>query len=618
MGPSGRVVVKSIRRHSIISANSQPLDVVVMGDSWSAFGHQRGTTVPTISYDAENWAINYFVHVSLTNCPSGMNSSPNVNNPALISNRPLQGREGFSSKYNKGKFVDALARLGIEPSKINLHEYACGGTTAGLYPLNVENTIFETTFGAFDQRTPTIKGALLSGYAGYGIDDSPMAGGGFLATDGLSAWMQKQNYLQDPGHDINDPMLQFKNYTLCDMIAYPPTGRVLVLLTLGGNDIFGKAKQHLFIDPMTGAWDPDGAFADVAESIASADGAGGSMQKIIESIYLLNPNAEVVWPSYMNMPIDEPGVRSLKAMLPTPYGPDPANAGGLGPTGWKVYSGDGANTVSLATPRPEYAPPHDNPFNMESISWPAGPQGTTVPVYLNIGTLGFFKDNFAWTGFTKQRDATYPFIQPWYAHYFADSYAWQGTGTTASPGVVENPLTLYGTFPNQHFGPNYQWHWINGDGVSDFAFTSWLLYTVRLTIQGHQWRQIYNAVYAGLDNSLLNQQMVLNTTLINFDKALTILTKDLTTKNISRLFRDQLRPRMAAAESHWQGLGRKFYSIDVFDAGGPTDGTSQDDPVGVPTLPKDNFVEGVHLSSLGIDFWQTAITTQIKARSHLL
>lgn len=597
---------------------SAATDVVVIGDSWAAFGHHRGADVDSVHFDLDAW-YGGVVNVSFWNVPLGMTSTANPNDPRIVGTHPLDGRKGFASPITgKGRFVEALERAGVDPDNINLHEYACGATTAGWY----EGT---PSAGAFNQGRPTQVDPTPGIGSSYGCPTGVITGG-LHATDDRSVWLQKQYWLQDGAHASHP----WRDWSLCDMIAHPPTGKVVVLMSLGGNDLFGLTQDSKFVDPMTGVFDPNGVFAARWEQIKT------NVMQVVDSIYLLNPNAEVVWTGYCNFPVDDANLANPKIKLPTNYGPSPTTPSSYGPVGWNVYEDDGPNL-----PDPDYTGEYYDLDTLPLSFYPGGRNLLTLPFSWFPSSPGFMRLYGAWTPYTAQRDAGYVMIKHWVAHYFADKYSWQGQGTAAHPGFWSgyswvNSLSStqsYGHSIVHHewwgswtewvilgYGPTRNYKWQTGDGSGGIVAGYWSLRSDLALYQGHRWDQIYARTLELLADSGTMNNIIFasNGDYISGHQLVTIITKDITTKNVTKVFRDYMRPQMQATASHYLGLGKRFIVADTFDIGPHDPGTSQDDPDAYPAMPTENFIEGVHLSSLGIDYWQDAIVSTLLSKTQVL
>lgn len=575
------------------SPDASKLDIVTLTDSYGAFGFHRGTTQSTISYAPSNALIGGLASISFANAPEGMTTGPGQ----LQDGRPVDGRKGYTSTSGKGQLVDALARIGVDPAAVNLHEYGCGGTTA--------LTGVETT-GAFTAGMPTTRSTL---GGTYGCPTGSLGANGWKATDQRSPWLQKQAWL------AGKPNHPWKDHTLCDMIAHPPTGRCVVAITIAGNDLFDMSKQVPLVDPITGAFDPTGNLATRADQVASLSG-GGAVQQIAAAVYLLNPDAEIWWVSYVNMPWDDTRVANTRCG--TVAGTDPASAGpGWSPTGWNTYEDDGGKG---SHPGAEFSAPNSNPYTMQTCTYPAGANGITFPAVWNLSaSAGFFRAYGAYGPFVAQRDATYTsgVLRDWWAHFIADENAMQLVGSAASPGPFTAP-TFFLTFVVTPGSVN--WRRRNTDGASDYAIAS----SIRgaQSFLGRGWDQLYGTTQGLLANSgqIDNVIVLSGATFMTAHQKLTVASKDVTTRNVGRLFKDQLKPRMDAAENYWQSQGRKFVALHVWDTPGETHpaGNSQDDIDNYPALPQADFVDGVHPSSSGNPKWCNAVAAAAAQRSTLL
>lgn len=591
---------------------SPTTDVVVLGDSWAAFGHHRGADVPVLSVDIDTW-FNGAVNITMWNAPLGMTSTGDPNDPRMVNGYNLNGRRGFSSPVTgKGRFVEALQRAGIDPSIINLHEYACGGTTAGLYGS-------ESTSGAYNQGMPTRIDPVPGVGSDYGT--STPSHGGMTVDGGTSVWMNKQNWLQDAPH-VGHP---WRDWTLCDMIAHPPTGKLVVLMSLGGNDVFGLSQVLPFADVKTGEFDPDNAFANRWSDIKT------NIKQIIDTIYMLNPNAEIVWTSYCNFPIDDANLANPKIKLPTDYAPSPTTPNSWGPVGWNVYEDDGPNA-----PDPDFTGQNHNIDTLPLAYYPGGRNMLTLPFIWNPSSDAFMRVYGGWFAYVGQRDAGYDLVKYWMAHQLADSYAWQGQGTAAHPGFwsgyswidVLGPTQSYGHNDPPPFywwiidgwGPTQNYRWMYGDGSGSLIDVNWYIRSSLATYQGHRWDQIYSrTVQLLVDSETINNAIFFSSgDFLSGHQLATIVTKDITTKNIARLFRDFMRPCMIDVTDYYHGQGKRFIAVDTFDIGPHDSDNSQDDPINYPAMPAQNFVEGVHLSTLGIDYWQDHVVTTLLAKTQVL
>jgi hypothetical protein len=559
------------------------VDVVMIGDSWAAFGWNRGTTTSTISLSGGAFLdLAGAFNINLFNCPSGMISVSDTNAPVIVAGKTQQGREGFTSTSGKGQLADAFIAAGIDIDQLNMWEYSCGATTAGVNDYTGTNP--QTTSGAWDQDMPTTVSSL---GGNYGCANTTLAFGGWKV-DGsyTTAWLKKQEWLDGTGHP-------FEDYTLCDMIAHPPTGRCIVMMCLGGNDAIDTGHRQRYLDPFDGTFDPTGAHTAQWDQVAAVSG-DSSIRRITNAIYTLNPDAEVFWVSYLNFPVDDPGLRNANLVLPSSWNGTPAPTDG--PTGWLAYAGDGTNPV----PAVEMDTPYDNPSTMDSVTWPTGPGFPSFPVTWNINTPGFHRIYHAWNTLFAQKNysQTHQWFRTYVAFWYATSHAWQGQGTQASP------------VPPVFNNHNYQWtHDVSSDGLIGFT--------------GHRWNMYNSAIRATYADTASTQNFIAapfvgQTHPINFHQYQTIINKDLTTASMSRLFRGMQQPRMAAMQAYWQNLGKKFWALDLYDqVPAYYGGTSQDDPDGVRTLPKLDFID-LHLSSSGNPKWCALIAQHVLSRTTVL
>lgn len=569
---------------------NEGVDIVIIGDSWPAFCLHRGTTQSAVTFSNGAFidSLN-IVNIYLYNAPSGMTVSGDSGAPTIVAGKNMQGREGFTSVTGKGLLADALVDLGVNINRINIWQYACGGTTAGHGP---SHNMIST--GAWDQDVPST----ISSVGGlYGCTGGDLTGlGGWQAdTNRKSAWLQPQKWLEG----TSSP---YKNYTVCDMIAHPPTGKVIVIVCLGGNDIVDATKHHPFIDHYTGEWDPDGALETRWDEIASPTGDGGSFRAISEGIYALNPDAEVVVPSYLTFICDDPDLPNPNIKLPTNYAPgSPVD----GPIDWIAYSGDGSNP----NPDPDYDTPYHSPYTLPSVYWPLGANGVTLPATWTSSSLGFHRLYHTWGMFTGQRDlGGYPFLRDWVGHWIADNYAWQKAGTTAAPG----PTTGFPTY-------SYNWTWTNNSAYYIGSFPT------GIAVSNRHWNTAYSAIHSAYGgnssgfNTTIGNRLLVQQSPLNMYQIATILGKDVTTANTARIFRDGQRPRMAAAENYWIGTrGKNFIWLDLYEEI-PVDlsGCSQDDPYANRCLPKEDWVD-LHPSSSGAPKWAALIAKNLLRRTTLL
>lgn len=562
--PTGRVQVRA----EVIPA----IDLIIIGDSISAFTWHRGTTIPSVVYDTGTWFTSGLLNVTFSGgLPSGMTSTGDPLDPRVIAGVPMDGRKGFSSVTGKGLLVDALAAAGVAADRISLWEFACGGTTAGLRTV---------TTGAFSEGLPTRRDPV---GGSYGCPPGVIPGG-WQATDNRTAWLQTQFWLEGSGH----PM---EGWTLCDMIAHAPTGRPVVVFTLGGNDLFDVCKIVRMVDPHTREFDPTGSVTDCWDDIAPISGTG-DIDAITEAIFMLNENARVVWVSYPNLIADHPSLSNPRLKLPVNYEPD--TAGVDGPVGWIPYAGDGSNP-----PDPDYLAPNHSPATMPLSIWPAGAAGTSFPATWNRTVPGFMRAFHGWGGFTGQRDATYAWLRQWFGHWYADNHAWQGHGTMASPAPSVPPFTFY---PGYGWGPSHNWLWANE------AWWSGLVW-----FPNHRWNGIYNRIQAlmGTPGDINALIVLTGGSFFSAHQLLTILTKDITTANIARVFRDMGRPRMRAWERRWRNAGRRAWHVDVWDVMRPGGSDASHD--GIPAMNYADFVEGVHLTEAGGQFWTSHVAERLIA-----
>lgn len=568
------------------------VDVVLIGDSWAAFGWQRGTTQASISLSGGALLdLAGVLNIDLYNCPSGMVSVTSTDAPVIVAGARQQGREGFTSTTGKGQLADALTRAsaGIDISQINIHEYACGATTAGIHDYGGGS--YTSSAGSWDYDRPTGPDTL---GGTYGCSNAAQAGYGWkIDGTNTTAWLKKQEWLQDSGH-IGHP---FRDYTLADMICHPPTGRCVVVMCIGGNDIIDVGHRYRYLDPFDATFDPTGNFTAAWDEVASAS-ADSSVRRITNAIYALNPDAEVFWTSYLNFPVDDPGIPNARIVLPTDYASGGAPTDG--PVGWNAYSGDGANPDD-----PEYSDPNHNLATLPTVYWPTGPGLPSFPLSWNINTPGFHRIYHAWNTLYAQKNygQTHNFFRTWVAHNYADIYAWQGAGTLASPA----PATGFPTY-------TYNYRWLHGDPPLYSGY-----YAGFIHFNGHRWNQIYGQILATYSDTGTTQNFIslVQQNPINWHSYQTIINKDLTTASMSRLFRGFQQPRMASMQTYFQNLGKKFWSLDLYDQVPAYFGTSQTDPDGVRCLPKLDFID-LHLSSSGNPKWCDLIAQHLLRKTTLL
>lgn len=612
----------------------RPATIITFGDSITAFTMHRGENVAQVIFQADTssllggaipqeWA-NTQMQVSLFDCNSGYTSTGDPDEPFVFPGVPFQGREGFSSDTGMGLFVDALVNEGITTDLINFWEYACGGTTA---------TACLSSPGAWGAGMPEFVDHL---GGDYGCPPGQIDGG-FVYNNRETIWLSKQAWLEGTG----DP---YEHYTFCDAIAHCPTERCIVIGSIGGNDFIDLGKTYKFADPFTGEFDPDGGYAARALEIYYA------VQAFVDKVHMLNANAEVYIVGYPNFVADAFGAGNDLLNFRWPYRgaeTDILWPLGLGPkytNHWPVYSGDGAPTLDPLSDGIYYE--SWDTLQNRLCTWPLGTVFTLPGIWNPQVSKGFARGYFAGMGFTAQKDAEYLFLQDWVGRQFANLYAWQMQGTAANPGFFVpthsdgvhidpgypgywvNSVGPGATYQHTHWywsaffgwfqntlvdgqGPTYNWRVRNLDGSGNPLAPYWSLRGA--LAQGHGWDQIFARTRELLEYSQLNNTVLLsNGSVINFPQAWTVLTKFFTTKFLSMMFRDQLRPIFDDLASTRQWL----HHLDVWDDVDLADRSpinSQDDPNGVPVYPGDHYIEGLHLTSKGGPKWCRKVAQHLLA-----
>lgn len=570
-------------------------DFVTICDSWGA-GWQRGVTLPTLTVVPTDFGGLGAQVVTFTfhNTASWWASDGSAGAPVMFADQKAQGRQGFSHTSGKGSLVDAFLRvaenfdLEFTADNINFHEYGCGATTAGVYDYGGGS--YTSGSGAYAVGLPTHQEA--PGTAGTGLlygcppgqVPPPNTAGGWQLDGRRSPWLQKQTWLNDGTHP-GVPEQQWANWSLCDMIQFPPTGNLVVFLCLSGNDAINAVQRRLLIDPYTGAADPTGVIGQVWDAVYNTATDDGYIRRIVDAIYMLNPTAEIVWVSYMNMAVDDPNLPNARIRLPnTSNGdhsaaPDPSLADG--PTNWKRLTSEGANVPDSA-----YTLPNDSPGSMNVCYWPGGARYIQTGMHWTPDDAGFHRICWLWNILigTKNSTLVFQFFRDWVAHWMADTFARQ---------FIPGGCTYFGC---------YNWYYNNGN---------WNVWNQFYT--GYRWNAIYNhsrQVYKDWGTAQ-NWMFAGNTTPIDAYKWQTVMAKDVTTANIAKhMLRDKQRPRLARAETYYRGNGKRFISLDLYDKAPETvppgtwvqSGTSQDDPDGVPTLPHEDFID-LHLQESGHTKW---------------
>lgn len=562
-------------------------DFVYITDSWGA-GWQRGTTLPSLTM-ALTAPLTGAFSFQFYNTAEWWSPNLDPGSPTLIVGTLMQGSRGFSSTLGKGSLADAIVEAGggaFDISKLNIHEYGLAATTAGIHDYG--GSSYTSSSGAYGVGVPTgqeIPAAPGTGLT-YGCPSGSVGAGGWKLTSRSTAWLTKQRWLASPGGlaPPGDPMLAYKDYTLCDMIQNPPTGRLVVFVCLSGNDALDMMHRYLLVDPYTGTFDPTGNLQAVWNEVYDPATNTGSMRTIADTIYMLNPNAEIVWVSYMNFAVDDPNIPNPKIVLPDGTGGQhslAAQGGSLdGPTGWKQFFDEGANTLDAA-----YQAPNHNPTTMQPGYWPLGANGVTFGGTWTPGHDNFHRYYWLWLHWLRHKsDGTaINFFRDWLAHWMADSFASQR---------IRGGCSYYGC-----------WNW---------NFNNWIWGIWNIYFTGYRWNTIYGhvrAVYADVA-TIQNWIGLGNVNPVTYAKWQTVMAKDITTANVAKCLRDFQKPRGAAAQSYYRGQNKRFIYLDLWDKAPETvppgtwvqSGTSQDDPSGVPTLPKSDFID-LHLQESGNTKW---------------
>lgn len=580
------------------------VDVVTMVDSWGT-GMHRGSTIPLTQWhfqlnpDVPETSV---VTFNLPNTAAWMTPNADPGAPQVVIGQPIQARQGFAHTSGKGSMVDALLRAapGLTAANINFHEYGIANATAGLHDYG--GGAYTASSGTWTTGRPTHpEDPLLAGTGvTYGCDTASGLPGGWQYDNRRSPWLQKQAWLNDGSHPA-DPMMAYKNYNLCDMIQNPPTGKLIILFVSCGNDGLDLLHRYPAIDPYTGATDPTGNIASIWNDVYNVSTDSGSIRTVADTCYMLNPNAEFIWISYMNFAADDPALPNPKIVLPsTAIAGDhsPGTSGILGtdgPTNWNQFVGT-PNHLDTT-----YQAPHDRPTAMNSGYWPGGPRGITSSMSWSPSDLGFHRFYWAWNPAVGQKKwgGNSQFFKDWLAHWMADTQAWQR---------VAGGCSYIGC---------YNWYYSN---------QFWSIWNMFYT--GHRWNTIYSHtrdVYADY-GTVQNWILLGNTTPVTWGEWNTVLAKDITTKNMAKVLRDYMRPRQARAETYFRGTNKRFLSLDLWDKAPETvppgtwvqSGTSQDDPLGlVPCLPKTDWID-LHLQESGHTKWVDLIAKYLLARTDVL
>lgn len=607
-GPSGPIADILMGRRSTMLPYMQsrapqiPIDVVVLGDSWSAFGWQKGYTIPTLTYETQ--ILPEASNITFLNCPGGMSTTDDPNNPVIEEGAQMNGIKGYTAK---GGLIDALEEAGFFVA--NLWEFGQGGATMG--PADI-------TSGSWTTEMPQYLDAV---GGTYGITQGPLplyGSGRPGPRNGWSMWMQKQAWLQTPEH-VGHP---YRDWTACDAIAHPPTGRVLILYCgPWGNDIFSLGRVTPWIDMWEGGIDPTGAFADLHDEKAALDGSGGQLYDLVNAALNIAPpdTSEFAFASYTVMGLDDPLMNGNPSIPPraavdysSPAEPDWI-VNSTAENWWDVFSPSypfgpapvfvehNPHTFTPNTADPNYEDPHVRPYDFKGhlAIHPGGQTGTTIPWTWGPTIPGFFKGYWAWGAFLYQRDITYTFLAAWWSHWIADQNAWQYHRG--------EPIAYYYWIPYTTY--NYT-----------LENTAWIGYGLGwgTPFPSRRWPAIYNHMGAQLQPGTINNTVLLTGgATINFHHMLTVLTKDFTTAKMTQLWRDMIHPRLEKAEEVLRGQGKKFTYLNVWDCLGEGD-SSLDNPSLYPSGMKSYWVEGVHLSSYGNPIWCRAVVTSLFARSYLM
>lgn len=198
------------------SISNVKIQLVSAGDSYAAYGVNRGSIVPVVSVFAPGWT-----SVQFWRLPAGQAGTSGLWNGFLGQGNYI---DGFTAE---GVWRDRMNLAGLSYARVNLVQGAIGGTLIQQW-------------------------AVLPGEDGYSGKWDPII-----------------------------PAIQ----------TPPPDHRVVVVLCGGANDVLAYADQTPFAD--TATW-------NVVQNLIRA-----SFIKVINFILTLNPDAEIIIPSYVNFFVDD-------------------------------------------------------------------------------------------------------------------------------------------------------------------------------------------------------------------------------------------------------------------------------------------------------------------------
>ena len=603
-----------------------PVDLVLYGDSWVGMQLHRGADVENLEVslgfgEGLEGLESAIANVSFGNASAGFTSSGSPDEPELVGTGQAHGAKGYGSTTGKGVLADALEAAGWNPEQVNVWEFGLGNATLGYY----DETNFAPTSSslAMNQGRPT-RVDPVGGTYGCPTGTIP---GGHQKQNRVSGWLAKQDRLIGTGDEYED-------WSICDVVAHPPTGRVVVARTGWGNDVFGITQKRPYLDPYTGEWDPTGWLALRYAELAQA------AREVDEAFYLLNPDAELWWLSYFNFQLDDPEVRNF-------HGPFPGVDGWRTRADWNDYQLDGPNLADPLGAGGGY----DDPNTVDRVTWPGGSGLLSLPFNWSPSSPGFKRVYGGWTPYRGQWDENFAYMRDWYARHMANSLARQAQGTAANPGFFRprdtsltrsdgsfyesgywvNEVGPGNSYGHQHYVYQYQW-WTGSYAVSSYyvidgwgptpnytwRHEAYLYNSVNYT--GRRWLGIFDrTVQASADGGTLNNLVFLTGgAFLGGHTYATLLSKDVTSANIARVMRDPWRELALAEQAHHRSLGRRYIAVDVWDdTSRPEVGTSQDNPAGVPVGPESDWIEGVHLTGAGARDWCRAIVDFVLPRTEL-
>ena len=361
-------------------------DAVVIGDSLASFTWQPGSTYGAVYISVSLGGI-FLPVFPVLNAPKGMVSGyDSLNQRYYLSdaNKPT-GIEGFTPQGVLKDRIDATIGVG----KVACHFHAQG--SSALYDVS----------------------------AGWSWADGVPASG--IVPDAVTSYPNGQNI-----ENLWARTSQWSGKKTYEVIHNPPSGNCTVFVMLGGNDILTQTKSGGALTTH-----PTNPTAEAATTTLLNQGA----RKILEYIWRLNPNAEVVWCSYPNFAVDEPRCTDGQNWGDKPSNHGPHNTTWSNPTGGDnnpTYDSWYMNRTNPGSANPFTFPPSNGPSDMGFLKILWGGNHFVGQWTLDDGSTWF----------------------DYYSQWYADVYR----GTWAQPRWLENV----------GFVPDYDSGWLTAQSIGNF------------------------------------------------------------------------------------------------------------------------------------------------------